>query len=320
MDHRALASELIRGLRAHRSQRGLSRRLGYTTNVVYTWEAGLRFPTAAETFRVAARVGIDPGGALRRFQPDASPSGAGFDLASPEGVAALLRAMAGRIRTVELAARSGFSRHAVGRWLTGRTQPRLPQFLTLIEAITLRLPDFLSCFVEPAGLPSLVEAWRDLEARRALARELPWSQAVLRCLELGAYERLPGHRRGWIADRLGIGPEEEERCLEALVSSGQVVWDGDRYRAEAVVTVDTRQDPEAGRRMRRHWGQVALERIDAGRSGQFSYNVMSVSRADLERIREMHLAYFRAVRSLVADSDPCERVVVLNLQLFELDR
>jgi DNA-binding transcriptional regulator YiaG len=60
MDLNVLASELIRALRGPRSQTAFSRRLGYRSNVVYTWEAGIRAPTASETLRAAARVGVEP--------------------------------------------------------------------------------------------------------------------------------------------------------------------------------------------------------------------------------------------------------------------
>ena len=53
--------------------------------------------------------------------------------------------------------------------------------------------------------------------------------------------------------------------------------------------------------------------------GLWSYNVFAVSEADLVKIRELHLAYFRALRAIVAESSPTERVVVANVQLFALD-
>jgi len=54
-------------------------------------------------------------------------------------------------------------------------------------------------------------------------------------------------------------------------------------------------------------------------SDQFSYNVLSVSRADLDRIRAMHLAYFRELRSVVAASEPVEVAALVNIQLLAFD-
>jgi hypothetical protein len=85
------------------------------------------------------------------------------------------------------------------------------------------------------------------------------------------------------------------------------------------MAVDTRRDAASGRRLKAHWARVGLDRVDTDTEGLFSYNVFTVSAADLERLRELHLGYFRALRALVAESSPAERVVVANVQLFALD-
>ena len=36
-------------------------------------------------------------------------------------------------------------------------------------------------------------------------------------------------------------------------------------------------------------------------------------------IRELHLAYYRSLRAIVAESEPAEVVAVANVQLFALD-
>ena len=46
---------------------------------------------------------------------------------------------------------------------------------------------------------------------------------------------------------------------------------------------------------------------------------MAMSRADLAKLREMHIAYFRSMQALVADSTPGECVVLFNADLFALD-
>jgi transcriptional regulator with XRE-family HTH domain len=70
LDYQQAARDLVRALRGRRSQRALSRRLGYTTNVIYTWEAGRRWPTAAEALRLAERTGVELRAALTRFFPN----------------------------------------------------------------------------------------------------------------------------------------------------------------------------------------------------------------------------------------------------------
>jgi hypothetical protein len=63
---------------------------------------------------------------------------------------------------------------------------------------------------------------------------------------------------------------------------------------------------------------VGSERFLAQAEGVFSYNLFAVSNADLERIEALQRAYFRELRSIVAQSAPVENVAVVNLQLFSL--
>jgi DNA-binding phage protein len=322
LDYETLASELLRALRGKRSQVAWSRRLGSTGNVAYSWESGRRFPTAARTFWAMGRAGRDVRAALGGFYrtPPAWLAEAALD--TREGVVRLLADLRGRVPIAELAQRSGKSRFSVSRWLSGDAEPRLPDLLRLIEAMSLRVLDFVHALVGAGELPSVRGAWEELSRARRAAYEMPWSHAVLRALELEQYQRSSAHAPGWIARRLGIAPEEEARCLEMLEHTGQIVRRGERYVVAAVQTVDTRQNPEAGRRLKLWWSRVALERLERleqEEAGLFSYNLFTVSQADYERLRELQLAYFRQLRSIVARSAPAERVVLANLQLFGLD-
>ena len=319
MDAEVVARQLIRAIRAHRSQVQLSRRLGYASNVVYAWEAGRRWPTAAETLRACHRTGVPVAERLERFLGRAPGwLSEGVDAWSPESVAALLDALRGDASVTDLAARAGLGRSRVSRWLSGRTEPRLPEFLQLVEAASARMVDLVAALVGPESVPAVAPLWARMEARRRGAGEYPWTQAILRALELSDYAALPAHEPGWIARRLGISEAEEGRCVAFLRDTGQVRWDGHRFRGDPLA-VDTGRTPEVGPRLKAHWAGVAAARVEAGAPGQFSYNVFVVSRADFEAIREAHLAYFRAMRSIVAASTPGEVVAVANVQLFALD-
>jgi len=311
-----MASELVRALRGKRSQLAFSRRLGFRTNVVHTWEAQRRWPTASRSLAVAQRAGVDPKAALTRFYRTVPAWFSTLSPTSPEFVARFLVDLRGRATIGDVAQRAHKSRFAVARWLKGEAEPRLPDFLRLIEAMSLRVLDFVAAFVDPKQLPSLERRWQKLEAGRRAAFELPWSHAVLRVLELERYQAAP-HRPGVIASELGISADEERRCVEALVTSGQLEWDGSRYRVGAQLT-DTRHYPEAGRMLKIWWARQALERLERNESGLFSYNLFAVSERDYERLRELHLAYFRELRSIVAASQPAERVVLAHLSLLPL--
>jgi len=221
---------------------------------------------------------------------------------------------------VRLAELTGLSRFSVARMLSGQTEPSLVEFFRLVEASSLRLLDWIAALVDPSKLPSAKDRWAQLEAQRGLIYSRPWTQAVLRALELEGYRQLPGHVPGWIARRVGIPFEEEVGCLNALSEAGQVRWENDRWMLETGLSVDTRRDPAAGRRLKAWWTEVARQKLENGDEGLFSYNVFSVSEADYQKLRELHLSYFWSLRAMVAASEPMERVVVANVQLFPLDR
>ncbi len=318
IDLSRVASGFLRALRGSRSQVQWSRRLGYKSNVAYTWESGRRWPTAAETLRAAGRAGIDVEASLERFY-GRRPDWLGDDAVhSPEAVAALLRDLKGQLSTNELAQRAGASRYAIARWLAGQTQPRLPDFFAVVEAASVRLADFVACFVDPELVPEIGPLWERIEATRRAAFEAPWTQGLVRALELDDYRALPVHEDAWVAERLGIDEQIVRDCLELMMLGGQVRWTGSHYEVDAIA-VDTRRTPEIGRFLKVHWSAVAAERIEAGAPGQFSYNVFIVSRSNFEHIRKLHLAYFHALRALVATPQPLECVAVANVQLFALD-
>jgi hypothetical protein len=247
------------------------------------------------------------------------PGGARLDPTTPEGVAQFLDDVRGRSTVQQLAKSSGLSRFQVARWLEAEAQPRLPDFLRLVQAASLRVLDLLAGLVDPLTLPSVREVWRELELARAATYREPWSQAVLRALELGAYRALPCPEPGWIAARLGISRGQEQRALELLCATGQAERTSTGYAplGEARM-IDTRRDPDAAHALRVFWSEVALERLRGRAEGLFSHSVFGVSERDLQRIRDLQKAYYQEVRAIVAQSEPVERVALLNLQLLQL--
>jgi hypothetical protein len=317
MDFDRISAELLRSLRGKRSQQALCRRLGAKSNVVHQWERGHSFPSASRALEVAARVGVDVPAAFREFYRTAPRWLDEHEPISPAGVAAFLSDLRGSTSVVELARYSGKSRFAVARFLSGDAEPRLPDFLRLIEAASLRVLDFIEQLTDPRRLPSVKHQYEQLTAARRLAYEEPWSQAVLRALELSSYAALASHRDGWIAERIGISPEEEAQSLERLKNSGQIVWQDQRWKIENVMALDTRRDPDAARRLRAWWLRRGAARIEAGDRG-LMYNVLGVSSSDLERLRELQKAYLTELRAIVARSEPVEHVVLAADLLLDL--
>ena len=322
MDHETLAKQLIRALRGRRSQVALSRRLKCRSNVIYTWESGRRWPTAAVFFHLATRNGVDVAAGIAQFLGTLPPALEGRDYSDPATVASLLSHLREGTTLVELARRVGTNRVSLARWLKGEAEPRLPELLRVVDASSLRLLDFLAVFVAPDRLPEAREKWRVLEAQRKVAYSLPWSHAVMRLLETEAYRRLRQHESGFIARRLGISEAEEAECLQALADSELIAKRRKRWVTTQVLTVDTRQNPGAGRALKQHWARVALGRLPAlepRENDLFSYNLFNVSEKDWVRLRELHIAYYQELRRIINASEPAERVALVNVQLMRLD-
>jgi len=319
MENALLAREFMRALRGRRSQPQFSRRLGYRTNVAYMWEAGRSAPTTSTALAAAARVGVDVRAALERFYRVAPAwLEACRDPCTPAAVSALLDDLRAGRSIASLARACGRSRFALSRCMSGRTEPRLPDFFALIDVFTRRLLDFLAAFVDPEQLPSARHAWRELEATRRAAYDLPWSQAVLRVLELSDYQALPEHEPGFIARRLDIDRAQEAQSLRLLQQGGQIELRDGRYVPTAEHTVDTRKDPEAARRLRYYWSRVGLARAQADPEAVLSFNLGALSQEDLPRVHELHRRYFAELRELMADSKPAEVVLLANVQLVKL--
>jgi DNA-binding transcriptional regulator YiaG len=316
LDYPRLSAEFLRALRGKRSQTVFARRLGYRSNVSHNWENRRTAPSAARTFWIMKRLGVDVGKELSRFFRMPPPWLEHTELTTADGVATLLEELKGGQSIVSLAAALGKSRFTLTRWMNASTEPRLPEFFEFVERTTLRLLDFVSLVVDPEQLPSVRMRWRAMQQARTLAYAEPWSQAVLRALETERYRAAP-HSARTLASVLGVAVAEVERCLVLLEQSRQVRWDGDHFRLETVQALDIGRDRDAARALRAWWAEVGVERARAGASGMV-YNLFGVSRVDLERLRQLQKRYVAELRDIVSESVPVECVVLSADLLMDL--
>lgn len=317
MDYAAVAQELLRAARGKRSQRLLSKRLGYSSNVLYRWETGRSWPAAEDFFRLLDALGQNTSAQLVGFLKgwDARVS-----LQERDGVTELLQLAKGRKPIGELAEACDRSRFVVGRWLSGETAIRLPELLQFLELCTSRILEFIAVFVSPEKLPSVRERHRLLEASQRAAYDNPWSHAVLRVLELNPYAKLKRHRPGFIAQRLGIPQAEEERCLALLTEAGQITFDGQRYVVREVRTLNVRRIEEKHRQVRAFWIDVNRSRLMEGAPGVYGYNICSVSKVDHRRIVEAYLRFYQEFQQIASQSQNPEEVVLMTVQIAALDQ
>jgi transcriptional regulator with XRE-family HTH domain len=315
----ATAADLVRAVRGRRSCAELSRRLGYRSNIVRRWEAGECWPTAAAFLAACARVQPATRGLFTQFfrrAPDWADASKPF---TPASIARFLTELRGKTPIGMLAQRSGVNRYTLGRWLRGSAQPKLPEFLCLVEAASRRMLDLLAGLTDPARMPTVADAWRTLCRAREVAYESPWSQAVLRALELEAYRSTPAaSATAWISERLGIDRSAVQRGLDALAASGQIRKLRGKWRVGRVVAVDTSADASRARALKLAWARVAVERCAAGAPGSYGYSVFAISRHDMHRLRALQLQYARAMQMLIAESERSECVGLYCAHLIDL--
>jgi DNA-binding phage protein len=313
-----LASEWLRALRGRRSQSAFSRRLGYRSNIAYRWEAGHCWPTAAKTLWIVRRLGGDVKSGVGQFYRQPPSWLDDTDLCSQAGVARLLGDLRGKASIQSLAAATGLNRFSLSRWLKGRGDPPLPAFLELVEAMSLRSLDFVAAFTDPSALPSVAVDWQRRQEAREIAYTHPWSQSVLRSLELSGYRSLTKHQTSWLAEQLGATHTRTQEMLDLLEQKGQIRWSGTHYELASLGALDTRSDPERARALKAYWCRTALEHVESGGEGLSSYNVSVISRADLLKLQELQRAHYREMSRIIAASEPADCVVLYCAQLFAL--
>jgi len=321
LSYEQLSKELMRHLRGDESQRQFSRALGFSSNVVYTWESGRRFPEASAFFKAAKLCQPPFSSRFARLLRDQSRPLGRIDPSTPRGVHRLVQYLTHGAAQGELAYRIGVDRTTMSRWVHGKTEPRLPEWLRLFEVTTQQLLQMLSLLVDPEQLPSTRDAYVDLRLQQRLAYDLPWSHAILRALELDAYRARPTHEPGFLAARIGLDADREGPLLRELADAGQIGWNGTHWVSCRVMSVDTRQDPERNRALKAHWAQVGLERLSRGDTSSdalFSFNLFAISEGSFQKLRQLHLEYYDRVRALIDESPGTDRVVLMNLQLLPL--
>lgn len=306
------ARQFLRAIRGHRSQVAFSRRLGYQGNVCAKWEGGHRFPTFSETMRAAERAGLDVQAALHQFNPASAKV---WDAEAPHQ---WLNALQGSTKQADLARRCELSRQQVGRMLSGRSRGRLPEVLALVDAMTGRLHDLVGSLVPIEQVYAIAHEARVRGALASLAITHPWSPAAQAWLE--SRGRL---RASTAADELarafGIEVPQAQELIEAMVHSGAAVRKRGRVMPAPPMTVEVRATPEDLQRIRAHWAQVSSDRV-ARREPKdlFSFNVFTVGREDLERVREAQRRFYREVRAIIAESPPeVAAMLVVHTAAFE---
>ena len=274
------------------------------------WEGGHRSPTAEGLVVAMVRVGIDVQRGFEDFHSRAAD-------AAQRGLAEWLAEFAGHTSQAEIARRSGFSRHQVRRWLDGQAKPRVPQFLCLLHALTGRAPDWVASLVPIEQIPSMEPFYRASRTAARLAYDRPWATAVRMLIESEGYRANPCD--AVLMASLGVGREVLEEAVEALIKAGLAKRQRGVLVPLSTFTADVTASDDDRRRLKGHWARVAADRLDDPRPDDLvSFNLVSVSRADLGRLKQLQRDYFRELRGLVAASAPEEVAALVMMQVVSL--
>jgi transcriptional regulator with XRE-family HTH domain len=308
-----VARQVLRALRAGRSQAAVSRRLGFRSNVAAKWESGQRMPTAKEVLGYGERLGQSPWQALCALNPNAATA---LGQRNAPEFPAWLRALKGTQTLNNVASRSGLSRFSVGRFLSGQSEPRLPQFLALLDAITDRLEDFIDAWLEIDNVPLLAPRLARSRAARDALFERPLCLAVLCLLDTKALDVPRLAQIASLGQALEQSRDTIDECLETLTRGGVIALHTDRYKLSGALTVEANAQPEREIAARSFWTKLAHERSKAPRKLDLcSYNVFSIARKDYVKLQQLQREFYRGARALVAASEPTELAGLLVVQL-----
>ena len=289
--------------------------MGHRSNTASDWEAGRRFPTALDFFRGCAKSGVDVSRALTHFHRATADL---YD-ADDAWLAAWLRAHKGSTSALALAKRAGLSRHQIHRWIHDQARPRLPHFLMLVQALTGRVSDLVAELVPIDRVAALLPEHHARRRAGRLAFDLPWVPVVLALLETEAAGAHPAHDAAWISACLRIEPAIAERTIAGLLHAGLVERVGTQLIVRQALTIDPRSSRRDMLGLQQGWARIAADRLAEPRPDDvFSFNIFAASSSDMQRIRDLQRAYFRELRSIVATSEPSERLALVVVHLVDL--
>lgn len=320
LDFQQVVAELVRALRGRRSQPALSRRLQFRTNVVYSWERRRRHPSVTQLLALAEKVGVDLAVPFRSLYPVNPPAWMDevTSFAVPAVTARFLSDVRGATPLVYLADLTGFSRFALARWLNGTAEPRAWEFLTVLHHCSHRLVDFLAPFTQFKPLASLKVEYERVQAARLVAERWPMSQVLLRCLELAAYRRGHFDAPRAFAEQSRLGDGDIQQMLSLLEATGQIQHNGDHWEPLQASPLNMRLHKETAPQHRAFWARVAAEQAPVSADGLCAYNVCGVSHEGYAQLKRLQREYLQKARALIEQSEPVERVALLQVNLLPL--
>lgn len=303
-----LDREILRALRAKRSQSQLSHRLGYKYNQVYLWESGRRVIGWQDFVKICRTLKRPLAKALRDF----------FGVQEDLEIHQLLTLILKSRKKGETANSLAVTASKLSRWLSGQTDPPLEMVLRLFR---MAYPNSFFEFVDFVAGPGLVTSIQNQVAKsdrihKALFR-YPFVGAVAAALFTKDYQRLKVHKPGVLAKQVGITIDEENAALEVLQATGEIeLRDGIYKIAPFAVNLSTNREQFI--RCSQYWAERAAT-LPKGPSQKsaFGYRVFSMNYQHLAKIRQAQVDYYNALTEIIKSQEgPYDAVMVINFQSF----
>lgn len=306
-----LIAEVVKTIRAARSQESLSRKSGFSVDQISRWETARTAPDW-KSFAHFCDVSKAP-------LSKALKNSMGFE-GDPQDAVLLIHHLKESWSLVDLADFIGISRQKVGHWLAGRSLPGTDEIFRILDRGD-RLVPFLDTLLEGKVLPSIEERKEKFKRRAALLLERPHLFMLhfllgLRKDEYPSAEEAVRH----LAD-LGIPQALAREGIEVLLENDflqqtehglqrtHLEWETPRNELAVVLA--------------RYFANLHSQalRIDLGVDRQlFTSRCFSVSRPAVAKMKDAIKRCISELQHITAtDDEPCETVKVLSLGFFDLE-
>ena len=308
-----LAQELVHACRGRRSQTALSKRLGFKSNQLYRWEAGLRGIGWPDFAALCQSCGLPLKQTLTTRLGYYGP---------PEDVSSLVSFLLGDLPIKTAEERLGFSLQMLRRWRRGDGIPDLYQILKVVDVLQGRLLEFVNGIVGPNKIDTLKDRQERSHQERVIRNSFPMSNVVCSILETEDYKKHSTHPSGWLANVLGISIQDECHLLELLMQVGAVTLTDGKYVSTGKGLELSTADIAVSIRNRAYWSKFAPSMLDQSTSippgSMFGWTVFAISESAFQQVREkLREAYSQILATANSDLQGKTSVKIINLQCVD---
>lgn len=311
MDFSKLQIQLIKAIRGNSTQKQLSLALGLRDTQVYLWESGRGGCYWDDFVQLCELQNIPLRQQLSEF----------LDIQLPTTKSsAVVKAIIGSNKPDGLSKQIGVPKHTLYRWINGKSKPKLSDVLKLLYKCTIVLVELLASLTDIQAIPLLKTQYEQRKKEREFHYQYPLTGAVLRCLELTAYEMAAAHSDAFIAEHVGVASKEVAKLLKQAEAAGIVERSQEKFRI-VNKALSTKGDRRGQQQILQYWLQRQMESELLGTPGSNntspSYIVLTTNAKTHKKIENLLQEQRRALFSLIfhddnrAAADPLDRVVLV---------